>query len=106
MPECDNHYSRAIWCRLPKGHHGRHACAGHCDVTWANEAETAPCVSTVQAVLGVVGAPARVRCGLLDEHDGPHVFSIGWTDSGAAAVQEEPEGALVDALRWSEARNG
>jgi hypothetical protein len=67
-----------IWCRLPKGHHGRHACVGHCDITWENEAETDPCISTAAASLGIAGPPTLVRCGLLAGHDGMHRFAMVW----------------------------
>lgn len=71
-------------CRLPRGHHGRHVCmtgGGGCGHSWPNENETRPCPSTQVAVLGIVGEPALVRCGLLLDHDGPHRMGIEWETS-------------------------
>lgn len=76
---CWNRYP-PMNCGLPKGHHGRHACTCGCGNSWENENETRPCPSTAVAVLGVVGDPAIVRCGLLADHDGEHWWSIRWTD--------------------------
>lgn len=84
-PLCKNEL-RPMSCRLPLGHHGRHACAGHCDLTWENENETRPCPSTEVAVLGAL-SPVALRCGLLFDHDGPHRFAMQWTESGAALTQ-------------------
>lgn len=39
-----------------------------------------PCPSTALSVLGMVGDPAEVRCGLLEGHDGPHRMGMEWTD--------------------------
>jgi hypothetical protein len=77
---CEVETTGRIWCRLPKGHHGKHFC-GHvadCNFEWPNESSTEPCTSSTVAVLGVLGDPARVRCGLLDGHDGLHRFSMAW----------------------------
>ena len=42
------------------------------------EQEHRPCPATYFAVLGMVGEPAQVRCGLLDGHRGHHVMHIEW----------------------------
>lgn len=39
-----------------------------------------PCPSTATSVLGMVGEPAEVRCGLLAGHDGPHQMHMEWTE--------------------------
>lgn len=39
-----------------------------------------PCTATCVAALGMVGAPAAVRCGLLEGHAGDHEMRISWTD--------------------------
>ncbi len=67
-------------CHLPKGHHGPHGdCGGGCDETWPNESELSPCLSTEVAILGVLEpSGARLRCGLLDGHQGAHRFIMEW----------------------------
>lgn len=46
--------------------------------------EHVPCPSTAMAYLAVVSPDgALLRCGLLDDHYGPHVFHMEWTDSHA-----------------------
>lgn len=79
------------WCRLPLGHHGRHECRPPgCGTTWANENETRPCPSTATTVLGAVGSPALLRCGLLFDHDGPHRFAVTW-EAGEEVNEEQGE---------------
>jgi hypothetical protein len=70
---------RRCICHRSRGHHGPHW--DDCGATWPNLAELTPCTSTQWAVLGVVGDPALVRCGLLEGHDSEHRFVIIWTES-------------------------
>jgi hypothetical protein len=79
-------------CPLPKGHHGRHCCSSDDGHTWPNENETRPCPSTEVAVLGALNGPARVRCGLLYDHNGNHRFAIEW----AAAVVDGTEARIAE----------
>ena len=87
---CQHQHGGNVWCRLPKGHHGRHACIGHCEITWENAATTDPCTSTEVAVLGVAGGPVRLRCGMLADHDGMHRYSMMW--SGQQDTTEAHDG--------------
>lgn len=48
------------------------------DVEDHSEDEPRPCPSTAVSVLGMVGGPAEVRCGLLEGHEGSHRMSIEW----------------------------
>jgi hypothetical protein len=72
-------------CHLNRGHHGPHACTAPedvhgCDFTWPNENESTPCQSNTVAVLGALEpSGARLRCGLLEGHQGAHCFTIEWT---------------------------
>ena len=69
------------FCHLPDGHHGPHAHAdGSCGETWPNLNENSPCFATEVAVLGVVGDPARLRCGQREGHHGKHRFVIEWEE--------------------------
>jgi hypothetical protein len=61
-------------CVLPPDHDGAHE-----GDSFGREAPI-PCPSTALSVLGMVGEPAHVRCGLLEGHDGPHRMGIEWTD--------------------------
>lgn len=66
-------------CTMPSGHHGPHRCV--CGDRWPNATDHEPCVSIGMASLGVVGEMhARLRCGLLDGHSGPHRYALEWTD--------------------------
>lgn len=104
MPElhpdemCQHQPGGNVWCRLPLGHHGRHACIGHCDMTWENANRLDPCTSTEVAVLGMVGEPARVRCGLLADHDGPHRMAILWRDDDRGGTDSASETATPEAM--------
>lgn len=65
-------------CSEQAGHHGRHRC-NICGGDWENKNETNPCLSTEVATLGALEPNgSRLRCGLLDGHDGPHRFGITW----------------------------
>lgn len=72
-------------CHLPQGHHGPHQCTTDphdCDFTWPNENELRPCPSTNVAILGALEPNgARLRCGLLEGHDGRHRFVMEWADA-------------------------
>lgn len=55
--------------------------------------ETKPCPATATAVLGMVGEPAEVRCGLLEGHSGRHRMSIEWGDlRGHSGSTEDTDG--------------
>ncbi len=99
--ENDSGFPRC-WCRLAVGHRGPHEDTrpNGCGHQWPNLSEVTPCVATTLAVLGVVGAPALVRCGLLEAHDGEHRFGISWTDTITPANRCDECGApAADELR-------
>lgn len=93
---CDSRYPPCS-CALAAGHHGPHRCVWSvgttadgevCDRVW-NDTSSEPCVATGIAVLGMVGEPARVRCGLLDGHPLPHRFAIEWSEAPSKFTDEQ-----------------
>ena len=63
-------------CEKSLGHHGVHRC--DCGEEWLNAQDWTPCPSKALSVLGMVGEPAMVRCGLQADHSGMHRFSMAW----------------------------
>lgn len=63
-------------CNKPSGHPGVHRCV--CSEEWLNAEDWTPCPSEALSVLGMVGKPAMVRCGLQVDHSGPHRFAMEW----------------------------
>lgn len=80
-PRCESKLpwvgDRVCDCMKPMGHRGVHRCL--CGTDWLNEADYSDgCTSSEVMVLGVLDGPVRVRCGLQEDHNGPHRVAMEW----------------------------